>query len=41
MQNKYLIIYVFKNNSVEAEQKVINLTDGQAEIISIEMRDIK
>lgn len=51
MQNKYLIIYMFKNNKVEisleassgveAEQKVITLTDGQAEIISIEMRDVE
>lgn len=43
MQNKYLITYMFKGNkvkisleassSVEAEQKVMYLTDGQADIL--------
>lgn len=51
MQNKYLITYMFKNNkvemfieassSVEVEQKVMYLTDGQADVLSIEMRDVK
>ena len=40
-KNNKVEISLEASSSVEAKHKIMHLTDRQAEIISIEMRDIK